>query len=102
MTDYTRFRQQLDTVLRTRNLKQVQDFLLAEKQWQVGQPANPEFAMWMVATLSEHGAVYHERITYSSFMKDRGSDLSVYANEDLDPYRLEIISSSSWSCYLSF
>jgi hypothetical protein len=49
MTDYTNFRQRLDAILRTRNLKQVQDFLIAEKQWQVGQPADPEFAMWMVA-----------------------------------------------------
>ena len=49
MADYSNFRQQLDTVLRTKDVKQVQDFLIAKKQWQVGQPADPEFAMWMVA-----------------------------------------------------
>ena len=53
MDDYTSFRQQLDTVLRTRNLKQVQDFLIAQKQWQVGQPADPEFAMWMMIAGSQ-------------------------------------------------
>ena len=49
MTDYANFRQHLDAVLRTQDVKQVQDFLIAEKQWQAGQPADVEFAMWMVA-----------------------------------------------------
>ena len=49
MTDYTNFRQRLDAVLRTLDVKQVSDFLIAEKQWQAGAPADPEFAMWMVA-----------------------------------------------------
>ena len=48
MTDYANFRQRLDAVLRTLDVKQVQDFLIAEKQWQPGQPADPEFAMWMM------------------------------------------------------
>ena len=48
MTDYANFRQRLDAVLRTRDVKQVQNFLIAEHQWQSGQPANPEFAMWMM------------------------------------------------------
>jgi hypothetical protein len=60
MTEYANFRQRLDTVLRTLDVKQVQEFLIAEKQWQPGQPANPEFAMWMMIagtpTLSDlHG-----------------------------------------------
>ena len=48
MADYTNFRQRLDAVLRTLNVKQVQDFLIAEKQWQPGQSADPEYAMWMM------------------------------------------------------
>jgi len=60
MTDYANFRQRLDAVLRTLDVKQVRDFLIAEKQWQAGQPADPEFAMWMMiagsATLRDlHG-----------------------------------------------
>ncbi len=48
MTEYANFRQHLDTVLRTRDVKQVQEFLIAQHQWQPGQPANPEYAMWMM------------------------------------------------------
>lgn len=48
MTEYASFRQRLDTVLRTLDFKRVQEFLIAENQWQPGQPANPEFAMWMM------------------------------------------------------
>ena len=60
MTDYASFRQRLDAVLRTLDVKQVQEFLIAEKQWSPGQPADPEFAMWMMiagsATLRDlHG-----------------------------------------------
>lgn len=50
MTDYATFRQRLDAVLRTLDVKQVRAFLIAEGQWQPGRPADPEFAMWMVAT----------------------------------------------------
>ncbi len=49
MMSYADFRQRLDTVLRTLDVKQVQNFLIAEGQWSPGQPADPEFAMWMVA-----------------------------------------------------
>ena len=48
MSDYTNFRQRLDEVLRTLDVKQVSDFLIAENQWQPGQPANAELAMWMM------------------------------------------------------
>ena len=48
MAEYTNFRQHLDAVLRTLDVKQVQDFLIAEKQWSVGQPSDVEFAMWMM------------------------------------------------------
>jgi len=48
MSDYTSFRQRLDEVLRTLDIKRVSDFLIAEKQWQPGQPADPTYAMWMM------------------------------------------------------
>jgi hypothetical protein len=48
MPEVTNFRQRLDAVLRTRDVKQVQDFLIAEGQWSSGQPTDPEFAMWMM------------------------------------------------------
>ena len=60
MADYASFRQQLDAVLRTRDVKQVQDFLIAEGQWSEGQPADPEFAMWMGTIQSERYLVYTE------------------------------------------
>jgi hypothetical protein len=47
-TEDMSFRQRLDAVLRTLDVKQVQEFLIAEHQWQPGQPANPEYAMWMM------------------------------------------------------
>jgi hypothetical protein len=57
MTEYARFRQRLDVILRTQDVKQVQDFLIAEGQWKSGSPADPTFAMWMMIagspTLSE-------------------------------------------------
>jgi len=53
MADYSSFRQQLDAVLLTKDVKQVQDFLIAQNQWQVGQPSDPEFAMWMMIAGSQ-------------------------------------------------
>src|SRR5213592_440662 len=52
MADYASFRQRLDAVLRTRDVKQVQDFLIAEGQWGPGTPANAEFAMCKVVSRS--------------------------------------------------
>ncbi len=60
MADYASFRQRLDAVLRTKDVKQVQDFLITEGQWKPGEPADPEFAMWMVAIQSERYLVYPE------------------------------------------
>ncbi len=57
MTEYANFRQRLDAVLRTLNVQQVTDFLIAEKQWSVGKPADPEFAMWMGTTQSKRSNV---------------------------------------------
>ncbi len=48
MADYASFRERLDAVLRTLDLKQIQNFLITEGQWSPGQPADPEFAMWMM------------------------------------------------------
>ncbi len=69
MTDYTHFRQRLDAVLRTLDVKQVSDFLIAEKQWQAGQPADPEFAMWMMIAGSQtlrdlHGQARHWLVSH--------------------------------------
>ena len=61
MADYASFRQRLDAVLRTRDVKQVQDFLIAEKQWQAGAPADPEFAMWMMIAGSPTLRDLHEQ-----------------------------------------
>ena len=60
MVDHASFRQRLDAVLRTLDVEQVQDFLIAENQWSVDVPENPEFAMWLMiagsATLKDlHG-----------------------------------------------
>ncbi|HJT58983.1 MAG TPA: hypothetical protein VJ761_20910 [Ktedonobacteraceae bacterium] len=61
MTEFTNFRQRLDTVLRTLDVKQVQDFLIAERQWNPGQPADPEFAMWMMIAGSPSLHDLHEQ-----------------------------------------
>lgn len=61
MTEHTNFRQRLDAVLRTLNVKQVQDFLIAEKQWQPGQPADPTYAMWMMIAGSPTLRDLHEQ-----------------------------------------
>jgi alkanesulfonate monooxygenase SsuD/methylene tetrahydromethanopterin reductase-like flavin-dependent oxidoreductase (luciferase family) len=61
MTNYANFRQRLDAVLRTLDVKQVSDFLIAEKQWQPGQPADPEFAMWMMVAGSPTLQDLHQR-----------------------------------------
>lgn len=47
-TDYAGFRQRLDQVLRSRDVRQVRAFLIEEGQWTLEQPANPEYAMWLM------------------------------------------------------
>lgn len=61
MVDYANFRQRLDAVLRTLDVKQVREFLIAEKQWSPGQPADPEFAMWMMIAGSPNLQDLHGR-----------------------------------------
>jgi hypothetical protein len=60
MADYASFRQRLDAVLRTLDVKQVQKFMQDEGQWDKGTPTDPQFAMYMMIagslTLNElHG-----------------------------------------------
>jgi hypothetical protein len=61
MTEFANFRQRLDTVLRTLDVRQVSDFLVAEKQWQPGQPADPMYAMWMMIAGSPTLRDLHEQ-----------------------------------------
>jgi hypothetical protein len=57
MTEYSIFRQRLDVVLRTLDVRQVQAFLQAEQQWGAEAPGDPEYAMYMMivgtSTLSD-------------------------------------------------
>ena len=61
MTEQGSFRQRLDAVLRTLDVKQVQEFLIAQKQWDEGQPADAEFAMWMMIAGAPSLQDLHER-----------------------------------------
>ena len=61
MTDHISFRQRLDAILRTQDVKQIGDFLIAEKQWQPGQPADPTYAMWMMIAGSSTLRDLHEQ-----------------------------------------
>jgi len=61
MADYSSFRQRLDDVLRTRDVNRVREFLIAEKQWQAGAPADSEFAMWMMIAGSPTLRDLHEQ-----------------------------------------
>lgn len=61
MADYSSFRQRLDAALRTLDVKQVSDFLIAEKQWSEGTPADPEYAMWMMIAGAPTLCDLHER-----------------------------------------
>ena len=47
-TDYASFRRRLDAALRTRDVHQVRAFLIEEDQWSLEQPADPEYAMWLM------------------------------------------------------
>ncbi|SRR5579884_3646195 len=80
MTEYANFRQRLDSVLRTLNVKQVQEFLIAENQWQPGQPANPEYAMWMMIagspTLSDLHAQAREWLVSHGYESEAKAVLS--------------------------
>ncbi len=55
------FRQRLDAILRTQDYRRVQQFMIAEGQWDEGTPADPEFAMWMMIAASAALRDLHER-----------------------------------------
>jgi len=61
VADYASFRQRLDAVLRTLDMTQVSDFLIAEGQWHPGTPADPEYAMWMMIAGSQTLRDLHEQ-----------------------------------------
>jgi hypothetical protein len=61
MSEHANFRQRLDAVLRTLDVKQVQNFLIAEGQWSPETPADPELAMWMMVAGSASLRNLHER-----------------------------------------
>jgi tryptophan 2,3-dioxygenase len=61
MADYANFRQQLDALLRTRDVEQIRNFLIARKQWSEELPADPEFAMWMMIAGSKTLLDLHEQ-----------------------------------------
>src|SRR5437868_3292753 len=82
MADYASFRQRLDAVLRTRDVKQVQDFLIAEKQWSEGQPADTEFAMWMMVAGSPTLRDLHERAYDWLMSHGHEADAKVYLARD--------------------
>lgn len=53
MREMPQFRQQLDNLLRTRDVQRVQAFLIESGQWYEGTPANPELAMWLMIAGSD-------------------------------------------------
>ncbi|MDQ6660975.1 MAG: hypothetical protein M3Z24_08425 [Chloroflexota bacterium] len=77
MADYASFRQRLDAVLRTLDVKQVQDFLIAERQWSPGTPADPEFAMWMMIAGSSTLRNLHEQAR--NWLMDHGHETEANA-----------------------
>lgn len=82
MTDYANFRQQLDAVLRTLDVKQVQDFLIAEGQWSAGTPADPEFAMWMMIGGTSTLHDLHERAREWLMSHGHEEDAKVFLTRD--------------------
>jgi hypothetical protein len=53
MTNYRNFRERLDVVLRTLDVQQVREFLVAEGQWEEDAPADANFAMYMMIASSQ-------------------------------------------------
>lgn len=47
-SNYASFRQRLDAALRTRDVGKVRALLIEEEQWTQDQPADPEYAMWLM------------------------------------------------------
>lgn len=60
MRELPGFRQQLDNLLRTRDVERIQTFMIENGQWYEGTPADPEGAMWMMIAGSEKLRDLHE------------------------------------------
>ena len=76
------FRQRLDNVLRTLDIQKVSAFLIAEKQWSLGTPADPEFAMWMMIAGSPSLRDLHERAYEWLISHGHEADANVYLARD--------------------
>lgn len=59
MSEHVNFRQRLDQILRTRDVRQVRAFLVEEGQWSLDQPADPEYAMWLMIAGSPNLKDFH-------------------------------------------
>lgn len=82
MTEYGSFRQRLDAVLRTLDVKQVSEFLIAEGQWSEGTPSDAEFAMWMMIAGSPTLLNLHERAYKWLMSHGHEADAKVYLARD--------------------
>jgi hypothetical protein len=85
MTEYASFRQRLDEVLRTLDVKRVSDFLIAEKQWSPGKPADPEFAMWMMVVSSPALQDLHEQARDWLVSHGHAEDARAFLPKDRQP-----------------
>lgn len=54
MKEMPQFRQQLDNLLRTRDVQRVQAFLIESGQWYEDAPADPLYAMWLMIAGSDN------------------------------------------------
>src|SRR5260221_897870 len=82
MNDYTSFRQKLDAIVRTLDVKQVRELLIAEKQWDEEKPDDPEFAMWMMVAGSPTLLDLHERAYDWLMSHGHEDDAKVYLARD--------------------
>src|SRR5229473_7491938 len=85
MGDYSSFRQRLDAVLRKQDVNRVREFLIAEGQWQAGQPADPEFAMWMMIAGSPTLQDLHERARQWLMTHGHEEDAKTFLKGDKKP-----------------
>ncbi len=85
MTEYANFRQRLDAVLRTLDVKQVQEFLIDVKQWNAGKPADPEFAMWMMIAGAPSLRDLHERACEWLITHGHEEDAAIFLTKDKKP-----------------
>ena len=81
-TTVPNFRQRLDNVLRTLDVQKVSAFLIAEKQWSLGTPADPEFAMWMMIAGSPSLRDLHERAYEWLMSHGHEADAKIYLARD--------------------